>query len=103
MTSPQTWKSKFPAVHFEIRDPSDPNGVPNSYIVMLKAHCDKKAHVEWLRSIASSMKPEDIKIGYVYGHALNGYSVELTDDGMSAVAASPDVRSIHQSTTVGID
>ncbi|KAG8777898.1 hypothetical protein FRC12_000144 [Ceratobasidium sp. 428] len=101
MTTSQGWKSRFPAVNFQIRDPNDPDGVPGSYIIMLKTGSDLKAHMDWLRSAANSMRSEDIKIGYEY-ETLNGYSAELTDDGLSAIAASPDVKSINQDTRVRI-
>ncbi|KAG8781943.1 hypothetical protein FRC12_021380 [Ceratobasidium sp. 428] len=101
MSISQGWKSRFPAVDFQIRDPDDPNGVPGSYIIMLKTDSDLKAHMDWLRSRASSMKSEDIKIVYEY-KTLNGYSAELTDDGISAIAACPDVKLISQSTVMSI-
>ncbi|KAG8682361.1 hypothetical protein FRC09_016821, partial [Ceratobasidium sp. 395] len=66
---------------------------------MLKTGSDLKAHMDWLRSTANSMRSEDIKIGYEY-ETLNGYSAELTDDGLSAIAASPDVKSINQDTRI---
>ncbi|KAG8777897.1 hypothetical protein FRC12_000143 [Ceratobasidium sp. 428] len=119
-TTSQGWKSRFPAVDFEIREPDDPNGVPGSYIVrlhvvplyllqlanshpkiMLKTDSDLKAHMDWLRSRASSMKSEDIKIASEF-NALNGYSAELTDDGISTIAASPDVKCICQNSRVSI-
>ncbi|KAG8783992.1 hypothetical protein FRC12_019101 [Ceratobasidium sp. 428] len=70
--------------------------------VLLKAHCDKKAHVDSLRLIASSVKPGKIKIGYVYD-VINEYSVELTNDEISTVAASPEVRSMIHNTRESID
>ncbi|KAG8705694.1 hypothetical protein FRC09_002798 [Ceratobasidium sp. 395] len=100
MTAPQTttsqaWTNKFPAVEFQLLEPNNPNGIDGTYIVQLKADCNLKAHIDWLKSVANTIGLEDIKIEHEF-EFINGYSVELTDDGLSVVATSPDVKSITQ-------
>ncbi|KAG8708838.1 hypothetical protein FRC12_019103 [Ceratobasidium sp. 428] len=95
MTRAQDWKNKFPGVEFDILELDDPKGVPNSYIIQLKESADSKAHMDWLRSKAASMGPGDIEPGYEFD-IIKGYACELSDDGISAIAASPDVESINQ-------
>ncbi|KAG8772731.1 hypothetical protein FRC12_002913 [Ceratobasidium sp. 428] len=65
-TSSQTSKDRFTTLDFDIAESNDSDGVPNSYIVMLKGGSDLKAHLEWLNSTANSMGSERIKIRYEY-------------------------------------
>ncbi|KAG8705942.1 hypothetical protein FRC09_002665 [Ceratobasidium sp. 395] len=112
MTTSQVWKNKFPAVEFQLLEPNNPNGIDGTYImsshtshnlpltklhskVRLKAGCNVKAHTDWLKSAANTIGLEDIKIKHEF-ELINGYSVELSDDGLLVVASSPDVKSITQ-------
>ncbi|KAG8735893.1 hypothetical protein FRC12_015716, partial [Ceratobasidium sp. 428] len=65
-TTMQVWKNRFPAVEFSLLEPNDPNGLEGTYIVQLKAGCDLKAHIDGLKSAASSMGPADIQIIYEF-------------------------------------
>ncbi|KAG8751771.1 hypothetical protein FRC12_012264 [Ceratobasidium sp. 428] len=97
MSRSQAWKAKYPNVDFQLFEPSDPDAVPNSYIIRLRK--DGKSleeHLSWLKSTPLNIRrPEDVKIVYEYG-LIKGYSAELTDNGMFVVAASPDVETITQ-------
>ncbi|WP_059007575.1 S8 family peptidase [Streptomyces specialis] len=76
-----------------------PDAIPGSYIVILEdsAFAASSAQGEALAD------RYDAEVGYLYEHALNGFSAEMSESDARALAADPAVRQVVQDGTVRMD
>ncbi len=71
--------------------------IPNRYVVVLKQG-------QHLPSVANEMAfKHQGRVSHVYGHALNGFAVEMPEGRLKALANDPRVEYVEADFTISLD